>query len=237
MRLIRVADYEEMSQLGATMLLAAMYREGRVNLSITAGATPKRLYELVAPRVAGSDHFANVHFYNFDEIPYRTGDREGITISELRRAFFTPAGIAEDNIHPLDHINYVERDAYLAAEGGLDLILLGLGTDGHFCGNLPGTTHFGDGTCRVDCDERLRERISRHYEHDDEIPDYYVTMGPRAVMAARELTMIASGEQKADAVAKLLSGEVTEEWPSTVLTLHPRFTLIADEAALSKVPA
>ena len=68
-----------------------------------------------------------------------------------------------------------------------------------------------------------------------DVPDYYITMGPRAIMAARELVMIASGEKKAKAVAKLLSGEVTEEWPSTVLTLHPHFTLIADEAALSEV--
>lgn len=237
MRLIRVANYEELSQLAATMVLAAMYREGRVNLSITAGSTPQRTYEILAPRVkACIDHFKNVHFYNFDEIPYRAEDREGVTISNLRKDFFTPADIAEENIHILDQHNYTKQDALLESVGGLDMILLGLGWDGHFCGNLPGTTHFGDGTCRVECDDRLRERLVRNFERGEiDVPDYYITMGPRAIMAAHELVMIASGEKKADPVAKLLSGEVTEEWPSTVLTLHPHFTLIADEAALSKV--
>ncbi len=162
MRLISVADYEEMSQAGASMLLGAMYGEGRVNLSITGGSTPRRMYELLVPQVAGKKQFSNVHFYNFDEIPYRAEDREGVTISGLR------------------------------------------------------------------------ERLVDEFENGmADVPDYYITMGPRSIMAARELVMIASGEKKAKAVAKLLSGEVTEEWPATVLTLHPHFTLIADEAALS----
>lgn len=239
MRLIKVADYEEMSQVAATMLLGAMYREGRVNLSITGGSTPKRMYEILVPSVRAArplGHFDDVHFFNFDEIPYRAEDREGVTISGLRSAFLAPAGIAEENIHPLDQRNYTERDAYLKSIGGLDMIVLGLGWDGHFCGNLPGTTHFGDGTCRVECDDYLRSRLVDEFERGEvDVPDYYITMGPRAIMAARELVMIASGERKAKAVAKLLSGEVTEEWPSTVLTLHPHFTLIADEAALSEV--
>lgn len=236
MRLISVADYEEMSQVGASMLLGAMYGEGRVNLSITGGSTPRRMYELLVPQVAGKKQFSNVHFYNFDEIPYRAEDREGVTISGLRQLFLTPAGIAEENIHPLDQHNYTSQDERLAAEGGLDMIILGLGWDGHFCGNLPGTTHFGDATTRVPCDDRLRERLVDEFENGmADVPDYYITMGPRSIMAARELVMIASGEKKAKAVAKLLSGEVTEEWPATVLTLHPHFTLIADEAALSLV--
>lgn len=234
MRIIRVKDYEEMSSVAATYLLGAMLRPGRQNISITGGSTPKRMYELLVPQVAGkTDRFADVHFFNFDEIPYRAEDREGVTISGLRSAFLTPAGIAEENVHRLDQHNYETQDERLAAMGGLDLIVLGLGWDGHFCGNLPGTTAFGDGTVRVECDEAMRERLVDEFERGIvDVPDYYITMGPRAIMAARELVMIASGEKKAAAVAKLLAGEVTPEWPSTILTLHPNFTLIADEAAL-----
>lgn len=234
MRVIAVADYEEMSQVAASMVLGCMYRPGRVNLSITAGSTPVRTYELLAPQVRGKAQFENVHYYNFDEIPYRSEDREGVTMSELRRLYFGPADVPEERIHALDQRNWETQDAHIAAAGGLDMILLGLGWDGHFCGNLPGTTHFGDATTRVPCDAALRERIARNFERGIvDAPDYYITMGPRSIMAARELVMIASGEQKAAPVARLLSGEVTEAWPATVLTLHPHFTLIADEAALS----
>lgn len=235
MRVIAVEDYEEMSQVAAEYVLGAMYRPGRVNLSITGGSTPRRMYEIMVPRVAGKKQFGNVHFYNFDEIPYRAGNREGVTISGLRKLFLTPAGIDESRIHKLDPSNYQAQDARIQADGGLDMVVLGLGRDGHFCGNLPGTTMFGDGTVRVECDEAMRERLVDEFENGIvDVPDFYITMGPRSIMASRELLMIASGEKKAAPVAKLLSGEVDSAWPATVLTLHPNFTLIADRAALGE---
>ena len=235
MRVIVVEDYEEMSQVAASYVIGAMYRPGRVNLSITGGSTPKRMYEVMVPQVAGKEQFKDVHYYNFDEIPYRTGDREGVTISGLRKLYLTPAGVAEDRIHRLDPSNWETQDERIAADGGLDMIVLGLGWDGHFCGNLPGTTSFGDGTSRVECDEAMRERLTDEFENGIvDVPDFYITMGPRSIMAARELLMIASGEKKAAPVAKLLSGEVDPAWPATVLTLHPNFTLIVDKAALGK---
>lgn len=240
MRVIKTADHEEMSEVALAMVLGIMYREGRVNLSITGGTTPVRLYELLAPIVRGRRQFENIHYYNFDEIPYRVTPREGITMSDLRRLFFDPAGVPDERIHPLTVENHAEQDARIAADGGLDAVILGLGFDGHFCGNMPGHTHFGDATVLVPCDERLgdqklQDRIAGKFADPADVPVDYVTMGPRSIMAARELVMIASGEKKAQAVAKLLSGEVTEAWPSTILTLHPHFTLIADEAALSGV--
>ena len=75
MKLIRVKDYEEMSRTGAHCVLGYMYREGRVNLSITGGTTPKRMYEILVPLVKDKEQFKDVHFYNFDEIPYRREDR------------------------------------------------------------------------------------------------------------------------------------------------------------------
>ena len=235
MRVIAVEDYEEMSQVAAEYVLGVMYRSGRVNLAITGGTTPKRMYEIMIPRVAGKEQFREVHFYNFDEIPYREGDREGVTITGLRNLFLTPAGISEERIHRLDPSNYQMQDERIAAAGGLDMIVLGLGWDGHFCGNLPGTTTFGDITTRVECDEAMRERLVDEFENGIvDVPDFYITMGPRSIMAAHELLMGASGEKKRAAVAKLLSGEVDQAWPATILTLHPNFTLIVDKAALGE---
>ena len=158
-----------------------------------------------------------------------------MTISGLRKLFLTPAGIDESRIHKLDPSNYQTQDARIQADGGLDMVVLGLGWDGHFCGNLPGTTAFGDATTRVECDEAMRERLIDEFENGIvDVPDFYITMGPRSIMAARELLMIASGEKKAAPVAKLLCGRVDSAWPATVLTLHPNFTLIVDKAALGE---
>ncbi len=236
MKVIKVKDYEEMSQVAAENVLGYMYKEGRVNLSITGGTTPKRMYEILVPRVKGKEQFKDVHFYNFDEIPYRKEDREGVTISGLRELFLTPAEIKEENIHKLDHANYTMQDERIKEDGGLEMVILGLGWDGHFCGNLPQTTKFGDLTSRVECDQRLHDRILEEFNNvEEDVPDYYITMGPRSIMQARNIVMIASGKKKAEAVKKLLSLEVDKNVPATILTLHPHFTLIVDEEALSLV--
>lgn len=236
MKVIKVKDYEEMSQVAAENVLGYMYKEGRVNLSITGGTTPKRMYEILVPRVKGKEQFKDIHFYNFDEIPYRKEDREGVTISGLRELFLTSAEIKEENIHKLNHANYTTQDERIKEDGGLEMVILGLGWDGHFCGNLPQTTKFGDLTSRVECDQRLHDRILEEFNNvEEDVPDYYITMGPRSIMQARNIVMIASGKKKAEAVKKLLSLEVDENVPATILTLHPHFTLIADEEALSLV--
>lgn len=234
MRVIKVKDYEEMSQVGAQQVLRYMYQEGRTNISITGGTTPKRMYEILVPSVKDKMQFENVHFYNFDEIPYKIEDREGVTISGLRNLFLTPANIKEENIHKLDTTNYQYHDQTIASDGGLDMIILGLGWDGHFCGNLPDTTSFGDLTSKVACDQRLRDRILEEFDNVVEhVPDYYVTMGPRSIMQAKNLVMIASGKKKAEAVKKLLSNKIDSSVPASILTLHPNFMLIIDEDAAS----
>ena len=76
MKLIVVKDYEEMSERAAEYLLKYMLSDkARVNVSITSGSTPKRMYELLIPKVKNKDYLSNIHFYNFDEIPFKSEDR------------------------------------------------------------------------------------------------------------------------------------------------------------------
>lgn len=134
MKMIIGKDVEEMSQVAAGYVMSYMYQDReRVNLSITGGTTPQRMYEILVPMVKDKKQFQHVHFYNFDEIPYRKEDREGVTISGLRDAFFTPAHIKEEQIHKLDQFNYQTQDERIEKDGGLDMVILGVGADGHFC--------------------------------------------------------------------------------------------------------
>lgn len=235
MKLLIGKDVEEMSQIAAGYVMSYMYQDKkRVNLSITGGTTPKRMYELLVPMVKDKKQFQHVHFYNFDEIPYRKEDREGVTISGLREAFFTPAHIPEEQIHKLDQFNYVTQDERIENDGGLDMVILGVGADGHFCGNLPQTTKFGDLTTRVENDQRLKERILPEFDNViEDVPEYYITMGPRSIMRARHIVMIASGSKKAGIIQKLMEQVVDQDVPASILTLHPHFTLIVDEEAAS----
>lgn len=237
MRLIITKDYDEMSAVAAQHLLGAMHSEYRVNLSITAGSTPKGVYEILIPLVKGKSYFDNVHYYNFDEIPFKgEEDRFGVTMTNLNRLFFDPAGIDRDRIHVLDWTNYQTQDERIRADGGLDLVLLGVGTDGHFCGNLPGTTRFGDLTSRVSVDatpEMQDILLSEVGRVEERRPDFYVTMGPKSIMRVRKLVVIVSGEAKASVVRRLVDGVVSEDVPVTLLTTHPNVTLIVDQEAAS----
>lgn len=235
MKIIIGKDVEEMSQVAAGYVMSYMYQDReRVNLSITGGTTPQRMYEILVPMVKDKKLFQHVHFYNFDEIPYRKEDREGVTISGLRDAFFTPAHIKEEQIHKLDQFNYQTQDERIEKDGGLDMVILGVGADGHFCGNLPQTTKFGDLTTRVDNDQRLKARILPEFNNvEEDVPEYYITMGPRSIMRARHIVMIASGVKKAGIIKTLLEQVVDQDVPASILTLHPHFTLIVDEEAAS----
>ena len=235
MKVIIGKDVEEMSQVAAGYVMSYMYQDReRVNLSITGGTTPQRMYEILVPMVKDKKQFQHVHFYNFDEIPYRKGDREGVTVSGLRDAFFTPAHIKEEQIHKLDQFNYQTQDERIEKDGGLDMVILGVGADGHFCGNLPQTTKFGDLTTRVENDQRLKARILPEFHNvEEDVPEYYITMGPRSIMRARHIVMIASGVKKAGIIKTLLEQVVDQDVPASILTLHPHFTLIVDEEAAS----
>ncbi|MCU6667518.1 glucosamine-6-phosphate deaminase [Enterobacteriaceae bacterium H4N4] len=235
MKLIITEDYEQMSQVAAHHLVEFMLKTRRVNLAITAGKTPKRMYELLTASVRGKAWLKNVHFYNFDEIPFRGKTGDGVTITNLRSLFFTPASISEENIQQLTLENYRHHDANIANQGGLDLVVMGLGADGHFCGNLPNTTHFHDMTVAVPIAGEMVDLVA-HGELGGDfslVPDCYVTMGPKSIMAAKNLLLIVNGEGKAKALKGVLEGPVTEQLPASVLQLHPSLTIIADNAAVS----
>ena len=224
MKMIVTEDYEEMSLVASHHVLGYITAPRRVNLAVTAGSTPKRMYEHLTAAVKGKA---------FDEIPFRGQSREGVTISNLRQLFFTPAQIKEENIHKLTLDNAAQHDRHLEEAGGLDLMVLGLGADGHFCGNLPNTTRFHDQTVEVPIHGEMIALIANSEMGGDisAVPDSYVTMGPRSVMAAKNLLLIVSGAAKAHALKQLVEGPVSVQVPASVLKLHPSLVIIADKAA------
>ncbi|WP_163651886.1 glucosamine-6-phosphate deaminase [Listeria sp. PSOL-1] len=237
MQVIIEKDYEQMSRTAMQLLLGLMYQPKKVHLAITAGSTPKRLYELLSAEMKAKTPLENVTYYNFDEIPIGN-EKWGVTISNLKQMYFEPAGIKEEQVHALDMFNYTTHDKVIAERGGLDAMLLGIGADGHFCGNLPGTTKFGDETVRVSIKTRpdIREILISEVGGDErKVSDYYVTMGPKSVMQAKHIILFANGKKKAEIIKRAFFGPVTEDVPASVLQLHPNLTLLLDKEAASEL--
>ena len=116
-------------------------------------------------------------------------------------------------------------------------MILGLGYDGHFCGNSPRKTKWDNLTVKLPIFKEHFQSIANS-EFDGElaaVPDYFVTMGPRSVMMARQLVMIVNGKHKASMVKRVIEGEIDEMIPATILKLHPDLTIIMDQDAASEL--
>lgn len=235
MKLIVTKDFDKMSELAASLVLTEMMKPDRVNLSLTAGGTPKKVYEIIIDALKQSDLKPdNVHYYNFDEVMIE-GERFGLTMQSLKELFYDPAKVPAQNIQELTYDNYQKIEAQLPALGGLDLILMGIGSDGHFCGNMPGYTAFDQNINAYqiapgeDMYEALKEIIGKNPTGE------VVTFGTRTVMAAKKLVLIANGKGKAAILKKALEGPVSVDVPASVLKLHPNLTVIVDEEAAAEL--
>ena len=137
----------------------------------------------------------------------------------------------------LDEYVGLPRDHYegIKADGGIDIQVLGIGSDGHIGFNEPGgslvsRTHVGVLT------EQTRRDNARFFDGDiDAVPTHCVTQGLGTIMDSRAHVFIATGEGKADAVRAMVEGGVTQRWPASVLQHHPDVTVLLDEAAASKL--
>lgn len=233
MRLIYTDSYDEMSEVAAQIMLGVMHRNShRINIAPTTGTSPKRLYEIITPKLRDKDYFDHVHYYGFDETPNRISkDEEGRIQKNLRRMFLEPANVKEENIHPLTEDNWDKRDQHLQEVGGLDLIVLGLGADGHFCCNFPGYAKFDQETVAIPMEGSLYEMYEGIFDNKEEISENLLTMGPKAVMNAKEILLIVNGDHKAEILDRILTGLVDEKVPGTILPLHPNITIVVDPDA------
>lgn len=237
MKLIKVKTYEAMSELASNTILAKMNVEQRVNCALTAGKTPEKTYELVIDRMKNNSNIENFHVYTFDGSPLEHTERT-TTYLEVAKMFYEPANIQEDHIHEMTMENYSIFDQQIEDAGGLDLMLLGLGSDGHFCGNMPLVTKFES----LSYEAKITEEYpwygvfaDIYKAYDQPVARSFVTMGPLSVLKAKEVLLIVSGASKAEALDRLLNGPITEEFPASVLRLHSNITVIADEDALQLI--
>lgn len=244
MRFIITKDYHELSQVMAQLMLKHMHSsKERVNIAITTGETPVEGYKLLAQQVKDKEYFNHVHYYIFDEFWYKD-DPIGICRASLDRKYFNLAQIANDHIHNLTEENKNEVDHQIKLDGGLDLVLMGIGTNGHFCGNQPNTfTNWNEGVHTIDAHSTaVVENLLIQLLHEDlnskdetRIPKHYITMGPKTIMNAKSIVFILSGKNKAETARKAFFEPITEDYPVSIFQLHQDVTVILDEDAASEI--
>jgi len=239
MKLVKVSTYEEMSNEASEILFDVIKENDKPVIGLATGSTPEGTYKALIEKLNSSDVNQNdITTFNLDEYVGLDKDHEQSYSYYMHENFFNHVSIPEENIHLLNgkaEDAETEVTAYEAAidQAGLDVQLLGIGRNGHIAFNEPGTS-FDSVTHIVDLTPETIEDNSRFFDDLKDVPNKAFTMGLSSIMKAEKIVILISGENKKEALAELLSGEVSENNPASVLNNHKDVIIIADTAAIGE---
>lgn len=240
MKIIRVKDYDELSLEGTKIVGEFIKNNPQATLGLATGSSPIGLYQNLIKMFQNKEiSFKEIKTYNLDEYCGLPKSHPESYYSFMYRNLFSHVDIKDENIHiPSSEGEDMQKncDDYnrLLHQTTIDLQLLGIGGNGHIGFNEPGTP-FDRETFLVKLAERTRQDNKMFFKEDEEVPRYAITMGIKNIMEAKKIVMLISGKSKAEAVKRLLSGEITTNFPASILHKHPDVTVIIDEPAAALI--
>jgi glucosamine-6-phosphate deaminase len=234
-----VSSKADAGALVADEIVRLVRRNPDAVLGLATGSTPLPVYEALRPRLSGVD-VSRLRGFALDEyVGIAPGHPESYR-SVIHREVVEPLGLDPSRIRvpdgSLEGIEHAGDDyeAAIEAAGGVDLQILGIGTDGHIGFNEPGSS-FASQTRVKTLTEQTREDNARFFDSVDDVPRHCITQGLGTILRARHLVLLAFGEGKAEAVAGAVEGPVTASLPGSAIQLHPHTTVVVDEAAASRL--
>ena len=237
MEVVIVDDRETGGRLVADAVAAVVAESRRPVLGLATGSSPGPVYDELAARCArGELSFARCRAFLLDEYVGLPREHPESYRSVIRREVVDRLDLPADAVRGPDG-NAADLpgacDEYDAAvrAAGVDLQLLGVGTDGHVGFNEPGSS-LASHTRIKTLTMQTRRDNARFFDGDVEaVPHHVLTQGIGTILAAKHLVLLAWGGGKAEAVAKLVEGPVTAMTPASALQLHPHATVVVDEPA------
>ena len=239
MKIIKATDYQSMSRKAANILSAQVILYPRSVLGLATGSTPLGIYrQLIDWYRKGDIDFSEVRSVNLDEYCGLSPENPQSYRYYMEHNFFSQVNIRPENVH-LPNGCAADPDAecagydrLIAELGGIDLQLLGIGPTGHIGFNEPNES-FDKMTHVVRLKPETIAANSRFFGPGEKMPRSAFTMGIKAIMRAKKILLVASGERKSEILDRALFGPVTPEVPASILQLHPDCTVVADAEALS----
>src|SRR5436305_6986137 len=230
-------QYEEMSKVAAQEVVDVLNAKPNAVLGMATGSTPLGVYqELVKMHQRGEVDFSHVTTFNLDEYVGLPITHEQSYHRFMHENFFRHINIPAQNIHIPSGTTTNYRafcDWYekrIEECGGIDLQILGIGSDGHIAFNEPGSS-LSSRTRLKTLAKRTIDDNARFFERREDVPVYAITMGVGTILDARKLVLVASGKTKAKAIAQAVEGPVTSMVTASALQLHRDATVIVDDAA------
>jgi len=237
MEIIIQPDPETASRLAARVIVRLLRVKPDAVLGLATGSTPLLLYrELIRQHAAGEADFRLVRTFNLDEYIGLAPEHAQSYHSFMWQNLFQHINIDPQNVHipdgraadvPAFCARYEEQ---IRAAGGIDIQVLGIGTDGHVGFNEPSSS-LASRTRIKTLTVQTRRDNARYFGSEDQVPHHVITMGVGTVMDARQCLLLAFGIAKAPAIAAAVEGPITAMNPASILQMHPTAKVFLDEPA------
>lgn len=237
-----IAPPDELVQLAAGEIDALLRRKPDAVIGLATGSSPLAIYDDLARRHNEDGlSFAQARGFMLDEyvgLPPDHPERyRNVIQNEIAGRVDWPAdqvrgpdGLADDLPKACAEYDQAIKDA-----GGVDIQILGIGSDGHIAFNEPGSS-FSSRTRIKTLTNQTREDNARFFADDiNQVPRHCLTQGLGTIMEAKHILLIATGKAKAEAVHQLVEGPISALWPATILQMHPHCTVLLDDAAASRL--
>lgn len=237
MKILIEKDYESMSKAASKIFMEAIKAKPNIVLGLATGSTPKGMYkEIIKYHKEGILDFSKVTTFNLDEYVGLSHDHPSSYGYYMNNELFNHINIHRENIYIPDgktenlDEHCKEYDEMILKSGGIDLLLLGIGEDGHIAFNEP-AEFLSAGTSVAKLAGSTIEVNSRFFNSMDEVPKTAITMGMGNILKSKKIVLLANGVNKSSVIKKLLNEDrVSSRLPVSFLLLHPDVTVIVDQA-------
>jgi glucosamine-6-phosphate deaminase len=242
MEIIIKESYEKLSKESANLVAKFVLRKPNLVLGLATGSTPIGTYEELVKKhkQAGLD-FSKVVTFNLDEYLGLAPGHPQSYHYFMKTHLFDKVNINPGNVHiPYGIIVDVDElckwyEDEIKKAGGIDLLIIGIGRDGHIGFNEPGSSLGSTTRLKALTQETVEDNARFFNNKVKDVPHFAITVGVGTIMAAKHILLLANGEQKADAVAAALEGPVSAYCPASAVQLHGNVTAIIDKACASKL--
>lgn len=241
MKLFVEKDYEALSERAGSILIEEIEKKKDIVLGLATGSTPIGTYKnLIKAHVEDGLDFSKVKSFNLDEYVGLDGDHPSSYRYFMNDELFNHINIDKSNtfvpdgkaVNPDEYCK--EYDRLIDESGGVDIQILGIGTNGHIAFIEP-ADELATCTSVVNLKESTIKDNSRFFDSIDEVPCTAISMGICSILKAKKIILLASGKNKAEAIAKILNSKrINTQVPASLLRLHSDVTIIVDEEAYSK---
>jgi glucosamine-6-phosphate deaminase len=218
---------EALSARAAELMFGAIHANPKIVLGLPTGRTPIGMYDRVVQECAREYRcFRDVVTFNLDEYCGVPPDHPGSYFTYMKRHLFDHVDLDPRNTHIPNGMapDPPAYEAEIRRAGGIALTFLGLGRNGHIGFNEPGTP-FDSRTRVVELTQSTRHANADLFP-DGHVPTHAITMGIGTILESREIVLLAAGEGKEEAIARLRSREIGEEFPASALHTHDHVTVL-----------